>query len=285
MISDNVQIAKTVSGPVEYLDEGEGPTVLCIHGAMGGYDQSITLGRAIGEKKYRYIAVSRPGYLGTPIKCGKTPEQQADLHATLLDFLGIKSVIVMAISGGGPSAINFAIRHPQKCSKLVLCSTICFPQVQKIPFSFHMMTALAWFTPLIKSMQKKTTSNLESTLSRSISDPDLLRKTLDNKEIMELFNVVNIGMFDQLHKRTAGTKNDIIISSGFNCNLQSITVPTLIIHGDKDPLAPFEIHGKRLAEEIPGAKLCLLKGGEHVAIFTHNEQVRDAVKKFLNDNG
>jgi pimeloyl-ACP methyl ester carboxylesterase len=40
-------------------------------------------------------------------------------------------------------------------------------------------------------------------------------------------------------------------------------------------------HGKRLAEKIPGAKLCLAEGGEHVTIFTHRDQVQEAVRQFL----
>ena len=42
-------IIKTRRGPVEYAEYGEGPAVLALHGAMGGYDQSLLLARTIGE--------------------------------------------------------------------------------------------------------------------------------------------------------------------------------------------------------------------------------------------
>jgi pimeloyl-ACP methyl ester carboxylesterase len=73
------RVVHTRRGPVEYAEVGAGPAVLCLHGAMGGYDQSLLLARSAGAPGFRYLAVSRPGYLGTPLSRGRTPEEQADL--------------------------------------------------------------------------------------------------------------------------------------------------------------------------------------------------------------
>ena len=71
---------ETRLGRVECAVSGEGPAILLLHGAMGGCDQSLLLGRsALGNSGFRFIAVSRPGYLGTPLASGKAPEHQADL--------------------------------------------------------------------------------------------------------------------------------------------------------------------------------------------------------------
>ncbi len=71
----------TARGPVEYAVFAEGPAVIALHGAMGGYDQGLILARTIGPPGYRYVAVSRPGYLGTPLTGGRSSEEQADLCA------------------------------------------------------------------------------------------------------------------------------------------------------------------------------------------------------------
>src|SRR5215472_7409005 len=111
----------SVDGGLEYLRSGEGPAVLLLHGAMGGYDQSVRLGRAaIGETGFDGIAVSRPGYLGTPLSAGRKPEEQADLCARLLDRLGIEKAAVVAVSGGGQCALQFALRHPRLCRAVVM---------------------------------------------------------------------------------------------------------------------------------------------------------------------
>src|SRR3974390_1251148 len=93
------RIVPTPAGPVEYAEFGSGPAVLAIHGAMGGYDQSTILAQTVGPPGYRYVAISRPGYLGTPLSCGRTPEEQADLCARLLDQLRVEQTAVLAISG------------------------------------------------------------------------------------------------------------------------------------------------------------------------------------------
>lgn len=76
--------AKTRLGVVEYVDVGTGPAIVSLHGAMGGYDQSLILAQAIGDTDYRYLCLSRPGYLGTSLAEGRRPEQQGDLIAALL---------------------------------------------------------------------------------------------------------------------------------------------------------------------------------------------------------
>ena len=46
-------IVETARGPIEYVDIGKGPVVIPIHGAMGGYDQSLFLAQTIGAEGYR----------------------------------------------------------------------------------------------------------------------------------------------------------------------------------------------------------------------------------------
>ena len=49
------EIVKTRLGDVEYVEVGTGPVVISLHGAMGGYDQSLILAQAIGGAGYRYL--------------------------------------------------------------------------------------------------------------------------------------------------------------------------------------------------------------------------------------
>ncbi len=100
---------QTALGLVEYASYGQGPAVIALHGGMGGLDQSLMLAKAaVSAPDYRIIAVSRPGYHGTPLASGKTPEMQAGLCAALLDKLGIEKAAVIAISAGGLCALQFA---------------------------------------------------------------------------------------------------------------------------------------------------------------------------------
>ena len=113
-------IAQTACGPIEYAERGRGSAVLLVHGAGGGWDQGIEIAEALAAAGHRVVAVSRFGYLRTPLPGDASPQAQADAHACLLDALGIERAAVIGISAGGPSSMQFAIRHPARTSGLVL---------------------------------------------------------------------------------------------------------------------------------------------------------------------
>lgn len=282
---NGVNLAQTAQGPIEYLqrDTGNAPdkVILTIHGAMGGYDQSDILGRTIGPDGYRYISISRPGYLNTPLKGREAPEEQADLIAALLDALQIQRAIVFAVSGGGYSALHFALRHKDRCKALVLCSTTGGINDTPIPFSFHVMKILAHLPFFTNMMRRKTEKNIEAALKRSVTFPDILSKTIKDQETMHLFRELSTGMMNDMPKRLPGTINDIRVTQTHAYALNRIKVPSLIVHGTDDPHVPFNTHGKKLAQEIPDAQLYAAPKGEHSAIFTHRAEVKAAVAEFL----
>lgn len=274
-------VVQTRAGLIEYAEYGEGPAVLALHGAMGGYDQSLLLARTVGDAGFRYLGVSRPGYLGTPLSAGKTSEQQADLCAALLDTLGVRDVIVMAVSGGGPCALQFALRHAQRCRGLVLVST-CGQQVyEPIPFSFRLTGLLMRFPGFATSVEKKAAANIEYAACRSIPDPELRARTMQDPVVGPLFTELLTSTGTRMAQRMPGTMNDIAVTRATSYPLEQIAVPTLIVHGTADSMVPYEKHARVLATRIPGAELLTIEGGEHVAIFTHHAVVQPRVTAFL----
>lgn len=122
---------------------------------MRGYDQGLILARTIGEPGYRFVSVSRAGYLSTPPTAGQTPAEQADLCADLLDTLGIGETALMAVSGGGPCALQFALRHRDRCWGLVLVSTCSGKVDTRLPLSFQLMKLLARWPAFVAMMRRE----------------------------------------------------------------------------------------------------------------------------------
>jgi len=111
---------QTSVGTLEYSVRGAGEPILAIHGAGGGFDQAIDMTGALVDHEYRLIAPSRFGYLRSSLPPDLTVAMQADAYAELLDHLGIDQVVVVGISAGAWSSMQFAIRYPQRCRALVL---------------------------------------------------------------------------------------------------------------------------------------------------------------------
>jgi pimeloyl-ACP methyl ester carboxylesterase len=274
-------VAQTRLGPVEYAESGEGPVVLSLHGAMGGYDQSAILARAVGPAGCRHVAVSRPGYLGTPLGDRGTPEAQADLCAALLDVLEVEHAAVMGISGGGPCALHFALRHAGRCRGLVLLST-CGTRVDSpLPFSYRILKYLARWPAVFGWMRKRAASDPMRRAARAVTDPVLLRRMLADPEAGPLFEALMASTADRLPQRLPGTANDIAVTRSTEYPLEDVAVPVLVVHGTKDPHLPFARHARTLAMRIPGAQLLAAEGGEHACLFTHRDLIRARVAQFL----
>src|SRR5262245_49482372 len=129
------RVIKTRCGPIEYVDIGAGPAVLVVHGAGGGFDQGLEFAEPIAKGGYRVVAMSRFGYLQTPMPVDASPAAQADAHVALLDALDIDRTAVLGASAGAPSAMQFALRHADRCLALGIL----------VPMAFRQQPNLWWF--------------------------------------------------------------------------------------------------------------------------------------------
>jgi non-heme chloroperoxidase len=71
----------------------------------------------------------------------------------------------------------------------------------------------------------------------------------------------------------------------FRKDLESIRVPTLVIHGDSDRIVPLEASGSRMPEFVPDAKLVVVQGGRHGLNWTHAKEVNRELLFFLSQLG
>ena len=259
--------------------------MLALHGGMGGHDQSWLLARALlaDVENYRVIAVSRPGYLETSLSVGSSPQEQADMYADLLDALQIPAAIVAAVSAGGPSAIQFAVRHPTRCRALVMVST-CSGHLEtppRIAARLHLMKVLSLIPGLAALMRRRMRQNPDAAAQRAIPDPALRRRTLAHPVASPLLKALQLSVFDRLRKRLPGTINDTALFSRLNdLPLDEITAPVLVVHGRADSVVPFS-HAEAIVQRAPRAEMLAVEEGEHVVLFTHLDAVRAATARFV----
>jgi len=268
----NSETVETNLGSVEYTLKGNnGPVLLFIHGTPGGYDQTTE-----ATDKFRVLTPSRPGYLRTSILLGETPLQQAKVFKALLDALGIDKVTVMGVSGGGPSSLEFAAKFPEKVHGLIAFEAVSYAEdftetdaeiIGASDFSL-------WFQ--LVSMSFLSNENLASAI---FPNPHNRKKLLNKqKNIEELKRLV--WSIWPLSARQEGIKNDYEQFSNFSAPLNEITVPTLVIHGNEDINVDIS-HATKLIENIKGAELYTVKGGDHYMSSTHAEEIDPLIEKFI----
>ncbi|ASY60772.1 alpha/beta hydrolase fold (plasmid) [Sinorhizobium sp. CCBAU 05631] len=272
------QIADTAVGPIEYAERGDGIPLLSIHGAGGGWDQGLTNIADLVGKGFRVIAPSRFGYLETPIPSDASPAAQADAHMALLSALNVDKAVVVGVSAGARSAIEMALRHPDKVSALILIvpgtyapeSPVTVEDSRGSAFAFWLVNSGADFTWW--AMEKIA----PSVLIRFLGVPPAVVDAASEQERGRVTAIIR-GV-EPLSRRFPG----INIDSAPNLHrlpLDNISTPTLIVSARDDlfntlPAAKFAANG------IPNAKLVVYDSGGHLLVG-HQEEVRELVGAFL----
>jgi pimeloyl-ACP methyl ester carboxylesterase len=264
------EFTETEVGTIQYSLKGtEGPYLLFLHGTPGGYDQGLP-----EDREFISISPSRPGYIGTPLEVGRTPAEQAQSYAALLDKLNIESAIVVGASGGGPSAISFAAMFPERTIALIAIEAVSkVEEIQELP-AFLSSDFLVWLAfSIIDSLPDETVMEM------MIPDPANRQMALDDPEKIATIRALSWSLWPP-SLRDPGMNNDLMQFSDMSLPINRISAPTLIIHGTADTNVDLS-HGELLATTIPNAEFHVIEGGDHLMPFTHEEEVQQAIARFL----
>lgn len=265
-LQTNSRVLDTVLGAVEYSRKGQGPAVLFVHGTPGGYDQGLAVANLLAKDDFTCIAVSRPGYLRTPLHAD-SPEAQADLYAALLDQLGIQKAALIAVSGGGPSALQFALHHPERCSGLILLAALSKRYSEK-----EVLETMPRMQRFIKSQLERLLffNNPALFLAEALLLWQPFPIPMEFYEAMEMHQL-----------RDPGYKNDMQQFERIDeYPLERIPVPTLVLHGNRDSNVPLT-HSQLVASKVPRSRLLIDEGGNHFFYVIHKEKIIPMILEFL----
>ena len=270
-------IIQTRNGSIEYAQTGQGYRVLVVHGAGGGYDQGLFISEIFLSEDFRVIAPSRYGFLRTPLPANATPAAQADAYIDFLDALNISKVAVIGFSAGGPSSLEFALRHPDRVSALVLVSAVVHKE-KPIDLKDIIIHYLIFKSDFLFWMIPK---NFESSSLSFFGIPPEVQANLTPDEKRWLSEVF-VPSMNPISQRQAGMLNDRINSVFLDYQLDEINVPTLIVYARDDTLVN-RSHSESAARKIPDAKVIVLESGGHILMGNH-ERVRSEIVEFLRYN-
>ncbi len=270
-IASGGKVIETACGPIQYTEFGTGAPMLMIHGAGGGYDQGEYLAKVIGGD-YRWIAPSRFGFLGTPVPEGASSELQADAHACLLDALGIDRVGVVGVSGGGPSALTFALRYPQRTTSLVMISAVSHTMPAR---PAYLSTLFSVFTKdfVFWSLLHATKEGLLAALGVPAEDQQELAPEALAQAYTFIENILPMGA------RQKGQLLEQHMSEYDAEQIQKIEAPTMVVHARNDTLVAFD-QGEFTARMVPGAQFLPTEKGGHLTLLFYPE-MRARVADFL----
>lgn len=279
-VKDKSTIFATPYGDIEYNEGGEGIPVLVVHGSGGGFDQGELIAEVFLGDDFHWIAPSRFGYLRSTFNEGATFDDQAHAYAALLDHLKIEKVAVVAFSHGGPSALLFAVLHPERVSSLTLVSTGVVSSVEANQEEANQKgSALVtiynydWLYWGITKAFNNQFMGLMGANESVISDltPEQIKLV---ERVIDEMNPVSIRTPGVLFDNQATMPNE---------RISNIQAPTLIIHAEDDTLQIF--HNAEFAEaNIPNSKLMRFEKGGHLLMVIEQKIICTAIQNHILDN-
>jgi len=261
-------VVSTRWGVVEYAERGSGAPVLVVHGIFQNCLSGLFSVRDLSDR--RFIAPSRFGYLGSSMPLDATPAQQADALAALLDALDIDQIDVIGESAGATSALQLALRHPERVKHLAVL-------VGNLPGSPTAIVQPSWTKRVNRQFVMWALRALApSTMARLVAAvPKGFAMSGDDVRYVNEF-------IDRLFPMSPeGYNFDLFVSNAdvTNYKLETIRVPTLIAHTKDDQLASHEA-SQRAAERIPGARFVSLESGGHL-MLGQTKIIRDELADFF----
>ena len=279
-------VVETARGPVEFARRGDAPWVVILHGTPQGHHASF-LGEPFEAAGLGTVTPSRPGYLRTPLETGRTFEEQADAVAAMLDALAIDTVAAYAISGGGPTGVELASRHPDRVKALVLEVAISHtykPQISDLAVRLFTSRAVTWLqAQVMKRFPRLAVRQLLQTES-TLDAADRTRVTADILADPKKLDYLRRFVLDMppLDLLRPGFQNDLQQFRAIErLPLDQVRCPTLVVHGTHDRDVPFS-HGETSAREIPGARLHRVEKGWHLLAMS-GEAYAQAEVDFLRE--
>ncbi len=194
-------------------------------------------------------------------------KDQADDAAAVLRALDIKKTHVVGISMGGFISLELTLRNPQLVEKLVLTST-SGGGITNVPASPRLWGGLLFREKLeVGELARKTYTRIMAP-GYAQSHPERMDE------------IVQIARYHPMSREAYSRQLRACLQHNVALRLNQIKAPTLVIHGDKDPLIPIP-NGRRLARKIPGARLIVYSGVGHIPIIEVAEQYNRDVLAFL----
>jgi non-heme chloroperoxidase len=277
--SFNLPLIETDDGTrLFYKDWGTGKPVIFIHGWVLNADIWEYQMTELINHDLRCIAYDRRG-------CGRSSQpgwgydydRLADDLAALIEQLDLHEVTLVAHSMGGGEIVRYLSRHGvDRIARIVfVASTTPFllkttdnPDGVDKSFYDHMVTEV----------------NKDRPYYLASVAPVFFGVELPNSSVSSEMMQWAVGLALQAAPKAAIDTIRTLSETDLRADLRTVTVPTLIIHGDRDKYVPIKVSGYKTAQLIPSSQLIVYEGAAHGLLITHKERFNRDLLAFIQNS-
>jgi len=262
---------------LHYEVEGSGPTLVLVHGSADHRLFHPVLGRL--ADRFRVVYYDQRGYGLTTSDADERPaleDDVADLEALRVE-LGVESVHLLAMSNGGPIAIDYALANPTRVRRLVLLDTyadnnariaLAYPLVREVLADEGREAAVEAIEA------RRSRDPLQRDIDAFLVTPHTHHESALPREWVEYW--FRSGCMTDVGPRPWRSPRDYARLD----DLARLDVPTLVVCGAKDRVTPLE-HSRDMESRLPHGRLVVLEGAGHLAFAERPDEFARIVHEFL----
>jgi len=246
-----------------YNDWGTGKPVLFTHAWGLNADIWEYQLSELADQGLRCVAYDRRGHgRSTDPGRGYDYDRLADDLATIIDRLDLKDVTLVGFSMGNGEAVRYLRRHGSaRVKRLLMVSTVA-PQVDA-----------SRFDPLIAALKKDRPAFFASGVDAFTGGHPAVSPAMRDWVLAQFMRASPRATIECI--RAIG-RGDL------RADMAAVSVPTLIVHGDKDQVNSVERTAKKTAELIPGCTLRVYEEGPHGLVISHRDRLARDILAFAN---
>jgi pimeloyl-ACP methyl ester carboxylesterase len=249
---------------VHVIEAGDGAPVVFLHGSGTSSVSALSLLEHLED--VRLIALDRPGYgLSDPVDVPRERFRDAAVEFVdeTVDALGLQSFALAGGSMGGTWALWYALAHPERVRRLALLGSAPLLPGTRAPAPLRVMAApvVGDLLPRLVKPSAKMVVRMMSSVGEGetiVRHPDLIdamvaagrdpiASATDRAELRAILTPLGFRRSVRVHPS----------------ELQHLTVPTLLVWGDHDPVGPVDV-AQAVASLIPEGHLEVVAAGHAV---------------------
>lgn len=260
---------------LSYEDWGVGPAVVFSHGYPLSSDAWEYQMMFLLQNGYRVIAHDRRGFgRSSQPSQGYDFDTFADDLAALVEALDLRDVTLVGHSMGGGETVRYIARHGEgRVARVALVGAVT-------PFLLKTETNPNGAPIEVFDGMRAAVRADRSQWNKDVTTPYYSYNragAVVSEGVREDYwrQGMATGLLAAYYAIGAFSKTD------FTEDLQKITVPTLVVHGDDDQIAPIEITGNLTAKMVEHSKLVIYKGGSHGLLITQKDELNADLLAFL----
>jgi 2-hydroxymuconate-semialdehyde hydrolase len=265
------KVIRLEDAAIHYVDRGQGPPLVLIHG-LGGRIYNFRYNIPILSERLRVVALDLKGfgYSERPAAGDYSLAAQARLVGELMDRLGIPRAAVLGHSMGAAIALRLAANCPEKVDRLILVGSA--PPNGMVPW-FAASLPLRPLLRLGAALVLHQPGLRERVLRQGFYDPAFV-----SPEMLEEFrrSARIRGSTDAIASLLSDAARDEPL------DLSRVSQPTLILWGESDRWTSLRL-ARWLADELPDARLQVIDRARHMVLEERAEEANEAILAFLSD--